>query len=489
MKTYLKILIVILLGIVSTTSWSQNKQTDNKYISSKLNFYYFDKASTADPYLINNSDVIAGSESGTFWTNKKLKVYHDYIKALLKNTSKGGDISLQYYTTRILKLNNKNIAIYLWNDTSPYKESEIAFTDNKPCLDEKNYVWPCAALWNMNFKGKAYGGYMHIGLHHAKKEKLTWLNETFLHELTHTQDATLDKGNSFIIFGIDYRYGADDEHYENEVTPSKRLAYMEAIANVPPMYYNFKSFQKQFKWFTDNGEMVVEEKAPPIWVKYMGQLFGSGFNKDVWLYDQIKNHPNGGIGKVDPTDNKYRIYKIQDLPSEFIIHNEVVLAMMMTMTSMHIAEIDPFLWSIKKFNVEIKSNQNQDPLALFIKIFAKGMLQQGESISKIKKELDKKIESLPTDADVAYPYILPLAYSDYFTAYKSSTKSDFKALFNDEMDGDLIDIYWDYLKDKVRSNVKIKSGRTWTDMTTIATTCGVKMSYVPGKSGRIYESN
>jgi len=488
MKSNIKLLIVFFLGALSTVSWSQTQKKDNEYISSKLNFYYFEKASTAAPYLIKNADVISGSESGTFWTDRNLKIFHDYIRALLKDSSKGGDKSLQYYTSKILKLNNKNIAIYLWNDTTPYIESAIAFTDNKPCLDQKNYVWPCAAHWKMNFKSKAYGGFMHIGLHHAKKEKLPWLNETFLHELTHTQDETLDKGNSFIVFGVNYRYGADDEHYTTEMTPNKRLAYMEAIANVTPMYYNFNDFKKHFKWFTGNGYMYVEKNAPPIWVKYMGQLFGSGFNKNVWLYDQIKNHPNGGVGKVVAADKNYRKYNIQDLPSEFIVHNEIVLAMMMTMTSMHIAEVDPFLWTIKKFNVEIKSNQNQDPLALFVEIFAKGMLQKGETISNIKKGLDEKIESLPSDDDVAYPLILPLAYSDYFTAYKSTTKKQFKALFNNEMNTDLIDIYWDYFKDKVRVDVPIKTDRKWTDMTTIAIKCGVKMSYIPGTSGRSYEN-
>ena len=187
-------------------------------------------------------------------------------------------------------------------------------------------------------------------------------------------------------------------------------------------------------------------------------------------------------------NNQYSVYRIQDLPGKFIVHNETVMAMMMTMTSMHVAEIDPFIWAVKTFNTRIAANQGQDPLALFVKVFSEGMLQSGETISAIKQELDAR-NYTAASVDTPYTFILPLAYSDYFTGYTSTTKDQFKALFNNEMDTDLIDIYWDHFKDRVRNNVSIRSSRSLSDMTTIAMQCGVNQSYLPGTSGRRYEGN
>ena len=116
------------------------------------------------------------------------------------------------------------------------------------------------------------------------------------------------------------------------------------------------------------------------------------------------------------------------------------------------------------------------------------MLQSGETVADIKQELDDRSYS-EASFQTPYTFVLPLAYSDYFTAYTSNTKDEFKALFDNELDNDLIDVYWDHFKDNVRINVPIRSGRTWTDMTNIANECGVNQSYLPGTSGRRYEEN
>ena len=484
MKTLLKISICIFIASATIGLRAQSTQADHLVIADKFRFYYYDDVTSTTTYLVSNSAVRQGTESGAFWSNTAMAKFHEFIRALLKAPNNGGDATLQYYAAKLVKITNRPIMVNLWNDTSAFTRSSVA-ASNKPCQDSDNFAWPCASHWT-SAQNSFWGGYMHIGIHHSTSKGLHWLKDTFLHELMHTQDATLQLGNSFIVFGINYRYGADGSHYADEATPNKRLAYMEAIANVAPMYYHFSEFEQWFTWFTDNEYLYIERNAPPNWVRTLGQLFGAGYNDNVWLYDEIRNYPGMGNGSPAPGDSDYMRYRIQTLPGKFILHNEMIMAMMITMTSMHVAEIDPFIWAAKTFNTRISSNQNQDPLALFVKIFAEGMLQSDETIADIKRELDSRNYS-SASVDTPYTFILPLAYSDYFTAYSSSNKNEFKALFNNEMDNNLIDIYWDHFKDRVRNNVQIRSGRRWTDMTDIAIQCGVNQSYLPGTSGRRYE--
>lgn len=478
--------IVFIAVFFVSSIWSQSTQRANHLVvSDNFRFYYFDTPSTSTPYLISNSDVRNGSESGAFWSNTSMAKFHEFLRALLKDPNNGGDAQLQYLAAKLVQINSRRIMVRLWNDVSPLSSSDVSVS-NKPCISD-SHVWPCASHWT-TADNSYWGGYMHLGIHYSNQNGLTWLKETFLHELMHTQDATNQLGNSYVVFGKSYRYGADGSHFFTEAIPNKRLAYMEAIANVAPFYYNFSDFNRRFSWFTSNGDLLVERNAPSNWIRTLGRFFGSGYSDNVWLYDEIRNHPSGSAGRNDPNNAGYSRFSIQSLPGKFIVHNELIMAMMMTMTSMHVADIDPFIWATKTFNTRISSNQNQDPLALFVKIFAEGMLQHGETFAAIKQELDSRNYS-SADVDTPYTFILPLAYSDYFTGYASTSKSQFQELFNNEMDSNLVDIYWDHFKDRVRTGVPIRSGRSWTDMTTIATQCGVNQSYLPGTSGRRYEGN
>jgi hypothetical protein len=497
MKKYSKYIVLLLICFMSKNIWAQGmSQEPHQYIADKLGFrYYANPTTVATANAIDNSAVRSGTETGTFWADGNMTFLHQLLRALLKPANNGGDATLQHYVVELLKINNKKILVHLWNDQAPLTSSSI-LASGKPCLSD-SYVWPCASHYTSNAN---WGGYMHLGATHAvrydnantsdaTKNGLKWLKDTFLHELMHTQDKTLQLGNSFIVLGQQYRYGADDEHYGIEIIPNQRLAYMEAIANVAPMYYNFKSFEDSFRKFVNNGYLAVEVTAPSNWVRRLNQLFGLGYNNNVWMYDQIRNHPNNVGNGAASRDPNYRLYRVQNLPAEFIVHNEMIMAMMFTMTSMHIADIDPFISATKTFNVQITANQNKDPFALLTEILANKLLLNGETIAHVKQELSDRNYSISPSDDVPYAFILPLAYSDYFTAYASTTKTQFKALFNNEMNTDLIDIYWDYFRTRVRTNVPIRSGRTWSDMTSIAMQCGVNQSYMPGTSGRRYEND
>lgn len=486
MKNTIKTIWSLCIVLISFNGMAQ--QADHQLIGDKVTFFFFNTDTTSNPALIDNDAVLNQTESGGFWADSSLAFFHQFVRALLRAPDNGGDRLLQYYTAKQIKINNRPIAVFLWNDVSSFSVSNVTF-GNTPCDDGSGAVWPCASHWTTS-ENASWGGYMHIGLKNVlpSHRGLSWLNETFLHELMHTQDKTLQLGNSFVVLGRTYRYGADGTHFDIEATPNKRLAYMEAIANVAPMFYNFQDFVQYFDWFNRNGNIMIERNAPAGWIRWMGQLFGAGYNDNIWLYDEIS--AVSGPGTQDSSRPAYSLYRIQDLPAKFIVHNEIIMAMMMTMTSMHIAEIDPFIWACETFNSRIVSDQNKDPWALFVGIFAEGLLMEGgDSVAEIKRELDSRNYSISPEDDVPYAFVLPLAYSDYFTAYTSTTKNDFKELFKNEMDTDLIDIYWDHFRERVRSNVPIVSGRNWSDMTDIAMQCGINQSYLPGASGRVFDRN
>jgi hypothetical protein len=72
-------------------------------------------------------------------------------------------------------------------------------------------------------------------------------------------------------------------------------------------------------------------------------------------------------------------------------------------------------------------------------------------------------------------YLLPLAFADYFTSYKSTTKADFSAVFENMLPSGWIDLYWATEKDHVRNAVPITTPE-WKDLTDIAITLGITMS-------------
>jgi hypothetical protein len=57
------------------------------------------------------------------------------------------------------------------------------------------------------------------------------------------------------------------------------------------------------------------------------------------------------------------------------------------------------------------------------------------------------------------PYLIPLAYADYFTAYRSQSKDDYKSIFENMLPQEWVDLYWDGYKDAVRSAVPIDATR------------------------------
>ena len=76
------------------------------------------------------------------------------------------------------------------------------------------------------------------------------------------------------------------------------------------------------------------------------------------------------------------------------------------------------------------------------------------------------------------PYLIPLAYADYFTAYRSASKADYASIFENMLPHEWVDLYWDGYKDTVRMAVPVDASHTpqFGNLTDISIALGVNSS-------------
>lgn len=485
MKTY-QFLLVLALGILPIISQGQSE--DVRTIRDLVSFTYFPDPTVDSRFPINNGEVINNQHNGRFWDDSGINELQNFVKALLQDSSHGGDVTLQNYVAQVLKLNNRRILIYLWNDSSSLQRSQYAHAQ-KPCVSDydrsasgTNFrVWPCA-----NFLSVAddpnWGGYVHVGQYYGQDKGFKELKATFIHEFMHTQDPVSALNNRFTVNGHLYRYSSDGSHFFTEALPNKRAAYKESVANVLSLMFNGANLNHYLNWYANNGSILVERQTPSGFFRFFQDIFG--YSDDVWLYDQIRDAI--GPGTPDAIVTGYDAYPVRSLPARFIVHNETITAMALALTSLHVRDIDPFMWGVKEVNTAIIGNQSQDPFALIVNKMALGLTSRGDSVAQIKNQLQNTgVQDQP------YYIVLPLAYFDFFTGYSASSKAEFKALFNNDLDNTLLDVYWDYFKDRVRTvsippvpapsgSTRSAQSRLWDNLTDVSIKCGVNQSMMAG---------
>lgn len=484
MKTYRKIILVLLV-LIGVNSFGQS---DTETIRGLLRFTYFPEPTEDRRFPIVNNSVSSGTETGRFWEDSGINDLQNFVRAVLKDPSSGGDASLQHSIAEVLKLNNRKILIYLWKDSNSIPRSQYAHR-LKPCVSDYDssesatdlHVWPCAAYISRE-QDRNWGGYVHVGQHYATAKGYAKLKATFIHEFMHTQDPVSGLNERFTVMNHLYRYGHDGTHFFVEAVPNKRQAYKEGIANVLSILFDNDDLQRYLSWFANNGSIMVEREVPHDFFRVFRRIMG--YSDDVWLYNQIS--AVHGAGVQHPSRSGYVTYPVRDLNPEFIVHNEMVTAMALGLTSLHVRDIDPFIWAVKKVNTQIRGNQQQDPFALIVNKFALGLTSRGDSLSEIQNQL----QSTGVQDQPYYP-VLPLAYFDFFTGYGASSKSEFNAMFSGELDNTLLDIYWDYFKDRVRTvsippipnssgNSRSQQSRIWDNLTDVSIQCGVNQSLSVG---------
>ena len=189
---------------------------------------------------------------------------------------------------------------------------------------------------------------------------------------------------------------------------------------------------------------------------------------DVWLYNQLQRAgaheltPSSGGG---PAGTAYAYYRIRDLPARFIVHDEYILALTFSEYARHMG-LTRFLAALQANDATLFRVSTSPVAQLYNTLCTAGL--NGRPLSSVTgvNEAGPK------------PYLLPLAYADYFTGYNAHTKADYASIFENMLRPEWVDLYWDGYKDEVRAAVPIGGTRKldFGDLTTIAITLGVNQS-------------
>ena len=455
MRTYHIILILSLL-LISNCLIAQN--ASQRFLMDKLRIYYVGRpnASTGSWELLDNQQIFSGNENGAFWSNSSMLNAQELVRALLKDTRNGGDQGLQFYTVSIARILNKKLKIWLYDDTaSPLN----ANADNNfgPCKDSNSYVWPCAWSYKSDeSESRHWAGYMHMGAKNMNHYGSAWTKATFLHELVHTQDQSENRAHIFYSYTADdwFHYGVDGTHYYTEAVPSIVSAYKEGIANTISFLYDGAEANRYYNWFASNGSLMVETTNNPA---------ATDIPPAAWLYTRIQNAGHGN-GAADPNHPGYRKYRIRDLSPEFIVHNEVVQALIFSKYVEYV-NLNRFINAVKQANRHLSQTTAPTVAVIFRELCDAG-LENGETYESVSNQ----------SHDRPKRYLLPVAYADYFTAYSANAKEDFMAMFeHGETIRPWVNLYWDYYRDNVRNAVPANNYQP-EDLTNIAISLDIRQN-------------
>ncbi len=454
-----RIICSITLALMILTPKGLKAEDDNKkirdYIASNLYFFYVQNPNKPRRmFFLNSYKIVNGgtlTDKSDFWTNSKMKQGRTLVTKLLKSSKEGGDENLQRATRDILRLRNGNVKVFLYNDYA--KIGKFAREAFDPCTDDKGYVWPCASSYGGEVTNdNQFVGDMHLGAKNMNAYGKEWTAATFIHELMHTQDRSDIRAHVFYssLTGKWYDYGKDGTHYFKEAVPSMNSAYKEAIANTVSLRFEPGEEMRAFKWFQNNGD---------LWVETTRDRKAKDIPASAWLYNRIKKV--AGPGKPIKNRKNYRAYKIRDLPARYIIHNEMIIALIFSKYGLHVNDVK-FLKAIKKSNKEYKGKANS--LAVLFKNMCEAGLPKGETITSV----------LETDAPMTY--LLPFAYADYFTGYNAKTIKEFNAVFDYRINWAWLKAYWDNAREIVRNRIPIDDPTYYPipeDLTNIAMELGI----------------
>jgi hypothetical protein len=477
-------------GSLLTLALEVSLADDRAVVQEKFSFRYVDQpnntAASYIPQVLDNAAIAGGTENGAFWSNGAMGRLHGLVRALLRDSRNGGSNTLQHYAAKVVRIVDKPIIVYLIEDSGGAL-TNVASERFGVCLSTNNRAWPCATNMSTadDFLQECYqrigqpvparrdgtwGGQMALGAFHTTQNTQEWTNGTFVHELLHTQDRTDNRGHLFRVSGRLYRYGADDVHYTTELVPNRAMTYMEGIANTISLLFDGREQTRYFQWFSTNGAALVEKALVPpgTGVGTVHQCFDvTSPSPDVWLYNQLQARGVPEAPAATPNiPAGYAAYRIRNLPPKFIVHNEFILALIFSKYVEHI-RFDPFIDAIRHSNANLYRASGSGVAVLFDVLCSAG-LPAGETASSLV--------AAQANQSGPKPYLLPLAYADYFTAYQSRTKADYAQIFENLLPSAWVDLYWDGYSTAVRTAVPISATPRQGDLTSIAIALGITSS-------------
>ncbi len=446
---------IFLLLLLGTGLLSMANDADRTYIMSKLDIRYVARPNDAaySPEILNKTQIAAGTEAGAFWTNTVMNGPQRMVRALLRGSSAGGDDEFQSYVANVLRITNKTIMVYLIDDsTGNITISPAAETRYGICTDNRGKSWPCA---NNNSTG-AYGGEIRMGtVYFASERVIQDAYGTVIHELVHTQDYSDGREHMFYANGRYLVYGRDGDHYDVEAVPDLAFTFKEGIANTLSLSYRRSMANHYFQWFAGNGDLMVERTN-------LSAGHAGGISPDVWLYDQLI------AAGVTPygTGGGYGFFHIRNVPTRFIVHNEMILALIFESYIEHVGK-QAFFNALKEINPRMQ-NVSTSGVALLFQEVCEAALPTGQTLASVSV----------SSPSAARPWLLALAYADFFTSYSARTKDEFKQIFESFPNmSEWADLYWDGgAKDQVRTSVRMPARPTFGQLTDIAILLGLNRS-------------
>jgi len=477
---------LVLAGMLPSPAAAQ-KTDDRTYLRNKISFRYVAQPNqtASSPVVLDNIGIWQGKETGAFWTNASIPGLKAIVRALLQEPGKGGDGNLQFVASQIIHIQDKPVIIMLLDDTGPAM-TQAAYNMWDACTDGSGHAWPCAFNFAVRDDGAAncasarkstpparhdaWAGQMALGQAVFAGDK-DWATSTFIHELVHTQDRSDGRAHMFWVSNKSYHYGADGTHFGVEAIPNLAATYQEGIANTLRLVVNQARREEMFQWFANNDVIYVEKAVHPegtgVGTTLPCYTSVTAPSEDVWLYNQLKR---AGVPEITPSGpppagTGYAYYHVRDLPPRFIVHDEYILALTFSEYARHMG-LTRFLDALRTNDATLFRVSTSPVAQLYNTLCFAGL--NGRSLQSV----------VGVNESGPKPYLIPLAYADYFTGYKSKSKADYASIFEDLLRPEWVDLYWDGYKDEVRAAVPIGGSKKmeFGDLTTIAITLGVNQS-------------
>lgn len=463
--------IFALVLLMATGAWSAlsvASEEDRRVLQERLEFWYVADGTATPrpaPQVLDNEAIATGTESGDFWNNSGIGGLHGLVRSLLRASDNGGDDQLQHYVRQTIDITpgNGRVRVVLFDDVAqPMSPAATVRANWGGCPQPNGYMWPCATHYDPD---NAHTGAMWLGAHYFSTTNRSKLG-TFLHELIHTQDRTDGRPHLFTVGNTNYRYGADGRHYGVELVPNRAMTYKEGIANAIRLMYDGAASQRYMDLVANNDFLWVEKATPPA---------GSGIHPDAWLHGQLTAAgvspdpvPEALRNRLrDDLVNNYDAYRIHSLPPRFVVHNEYILALII---SAYTNYVDP----VRFFN-GLQSTNNAlfrasgSGLAVLFETLCTAGLPDGTTLTDVARASYAGQQS----------HMLPLAYADYFTGFRTTSKAEFETLFENLLPQGWIDLYWDIHRPTARGAVTAPSAShaaSRDDLTSLAMALGLNQS-------------
>lgn len=423
---------LVCIVLVCTTPMDAVGQSARERIADYLLFYYVEFPNndnkSYNPQLLDNQQVMAGTESGDFWLDSDVAVLHEFVRAALQEPPDAETARFQLMLSRILDIRGGRAAVYLIDDVGQElaDEGKVVRRRYASSVDRsKKHVWPSA---HSSSRSKSYVGSFSIGAYYANSD--TRARSAFLHELMHLQLETDERPHLFMTSDKHYVYGADGDHYSNELIPDLSRTFDEAVANTMELLYDQEEARETFDTFQPDDRVAVEVAIP-------GQSEShDAIAPEVWLDDQIHA---AGVRPIK-TSGGYAVYRIADLPPRFIVHNELILALTFSEYVRRHIGFDEYVQVIRRANQRIASARDE------LKDYGKSRLTISATANfvQVLSEAGVRSGADPTTTSTAEAgaELLPLAFFDFFTGMAAQSEEEFAALFDGQLSEDWVRLYW-----------------------------------------------